>query len=95
MDVVPILYDGDPDWYGKLVNQEDGSFLWTCIPRHLEFIGKRKTAQQTDFAQVVRLAKYWAGEIKRETTRLPIQVIHDRNDPVSPVRRWNGFFRLS
>ena len=66
VDVVPILYDGDPDWYGKLVNQEDGSFLWTCIPRHLEFIDKRKKAQQTDFAQVVRLVKFWAGEIKRE-----------------------------
>ena len=34
--------------------------------RHLEFISKRKTAQQTDFAQVVRLVKFWAGEIKRE-----------------------------
>ena len=66
VDVVPILYDGDPDWYGQLVNQEDGSFLRTCIPRHLEFIGKRKAAQQTDFAQVVRLVKFWAGEIKRE-----------------------------
>ena len=66
VDVVPILYDDDPDWYGKLVNQDDGSFLWTCIPRHLEFIGRRKTAQQTDFAQVVRLVKFWAGEIKRE-----------------------------
>ena len=66
VDVVPILYDGDPDWYGELVNQEDGSFLRTCIPRHLEFIGKRKAAQQTDFAQVVRLVKFWAGEIKRE-----------------------------
>ncbi len=66
VDVVPVLYDDDPDWYGKLVNQEDGSFLWTCIPRHLEFIDKRKKAQQTDFAQVVRLVKFWAGEIKRE-----------------------------
>src|SRR3984957_7750753 len=25
VDVVPILYNGDPDWYGKLVSQEDGS----------------------------------------------------------------------
>lgn len=66
VDVVPILYDGDPDWYGKLVNQDDGSYMWTCIPRHLDFISKRKTAHKNDFAQVVRLAKFWAGEIKRE-----------------------------
>lgn len=66
VDVVPILYDGDPSWYGKLVSQEDGSFLATCVPRHLEFIRKRKDAHETDFAQVVRLVKFWAAKIKRE-----------------------------
>src|SRR5438105_8636232 len=29
VDVVPILYDGDLQWYGNLVSQEDGSFLKT------------------------------------------------------------------
>ena len=32
VDVVPILYNGDPDWYGDLVSQDDGSFLKTNIP---------------------------------------------------------------
>jgi len=32
VDVVPILYNGDPNWYGNLVSQDDGSFLETCIP---------------------------------------------------------------
>jgi hypothetical protein len=67
VDVVPILYDGDPNWYGRLVSQEDGSFLATCIPRHLEFIRKRKEAHETDFAQVVRLVKYWAARMKQES----------------------------
>lgn len=66
VDVVPVLYAGDPDWYGNLVSQDDGSFLETCIPRHLDFIRKRKAAQETDFAQVARLVKYWAQRIKRE-----------------------------
>ncbi|WP_454259045.1 CBASS oligonucleotide cyclase [Pseudoxanthomonas mexicana] len=66
VDVVPILYDGDPDWYGNLVSQDDGSFLRTSIPRHLEFAKKRKQAQQTHFAQVVRLVKYWAKRMKAE-----------------------------
>lgn len=66
VDVVPILYDGDPDWYGKLVSQEDGSLLATCIPRHLEFIRKRKAARENDFAQVARLIKFWAAKVKRE-----------------------------
>ncbi|MCM8597575.1 MAG: nucleotidyltransferase [Candidatus Accumulibacter sp.] len=66
VDVVPILYDGDPLWYGNLVSQEDGSFLKTSIPLHLEFIRKRKHAQEKDFAQVVRLIKFWARNAKGE-----------------------------
>ena len=65
VDVVPVLYDGDPQWYGNLVSQDDGSFLNTCIPRHLEFIGRRKTAE-SNFSQVVRLVKFWARRIKIE-----------------------------
>jgi tRNA nucleotidyltransferase (CCA-adding enzyme) len=66
VDVVPILYDGDPDWYGNLVSQDDGLLLKTCIPRHLEFISKRKKKQETDFSQVIRLAKYWVQYLKTE-----------------------------
>ena len=68
VDIVPILYDGDPDWHGNLVSQEDGSFLRTSIPRHLEFAKKRKAAQQTHFVQVVRLIKFWAKRQKAENT---------------------------
>lgn len=66
VDVVPILYDGDPQWYGNLVSQEDGSFLKTSIPLHLEFIRKRKQKQDVHFAQVVRLIKFWVQNIKRQ-----------------------------
>lgn len=66
VDVVPILYDGDPDWHGDLVSQDDGSFLRTSIPRHLAFTKKRKDAQPKHFAQAVRLAKFWARRMKQE-----------------------------
>ena len=66
IDVVPILYYGDANWYGNLVSQDDGSFLETCIPRHLEFIRSRKKKQETHFAQVIRLAKFWAKYMKAE-----------------------------
>jgi hypothetical protein len=66
VDVVPILYDGDPDWYGNVVSQDDGSFLKTNIPFHLEFIGKRKKAQETHFAQMARLVKFWTRKVKNE-----------------------------
>lgn len=66
VDIVPILYNGDPQWYGNLVSQDDGSLLETCIPRHLEFTRKRKQAQEVHFAQVARLAKFWVKNVKRE-----------------------------
>jgi tRNA nucleotidyltransferase (CCA-adding enzyme) len=66
VDVVPILYNGDPEWCGNLISQDDGSLLETCIPRHLEFIRKRKQAHQTDFAQIARLIKFWSSKMKRE-----------------------------
>lgn len=66
VDIVPILYSGDPQWYGDLVSQEDGSFLKTSIPLHLDFASKRKKAQQAHFAQAVRLVKFWARRLKNE-----------------------------
>ena len=66
VDIVPILYYDDPNWYGELVSQDDGSFLKTSIPLHLEFIKKRKDAHYQKFSQVIRLAKFWARKEKRE-----------------------------
>jgi tRNA nucleotidyltransferase (CCA-adding enzyme) len=66
VDVVPILYYGDPDWYGCVISQDDGSLLETCIPRHLEFIRSRKQKQETHYVQVIRLAKYWVRFMKVE-----------------------------
>jgi predicted nucleotidyltransferase len=66
VDIVPVLYAGKADWRGDLISQDDGSFLETSIPLHLEFARKRKRAQPTHFAQVVRLVKFWASRQKRE-----------------------------
>lgn len=66
VDVVPVLYYGDVNWYGCVISQEDGSLLETCIPRHLEFIRSRKQKQDIHFAQVIRLAKYWVRYSKTE-----------------------------
>jgi tRNA nucleotidyltransferase (CCA-adding enzyme) len=61
VDVVPILYDDDPDWRGYLVSQDSGEKLMTSVPMHLEFIRKRKNANDKHYAQVVRLVKFWSG----------------------------------
>ncbi len=66
VDIVPILYYGDKNWYGNLVSQDDGSFLKTSIPLHLDFIRKRKQEHYQHFSQVIRLVKFWARKEKRE-----------------------------
>lgn len=66
VDVVPILYNGDPEWRGNLVSQDDGSFLETSIPLHLDFTRKRKAVQEKHFAQTARLIKFWVRNVKRE-----------------------------
>jgi hypothetical protein len=54
---VPILYNGDPDWRGILISQDDGPFLETSVPRRLEFIRNRKKENDRDFARIARLIK--------------------------------------
>ena len=66
VDIVPILYSGDPQWRGDLISQDTGERLMTSVPLHLDFIRKRKKANPQHFAQVVRLIKFWAGLRKRE-----------------------------
>jgi hypothetical protein len=70
--VSPVHYAGDPDGRGHLYNRETGKPLLTSIPMHLEFIRKRKKAQPDDFAQVIRLVKWWVKQRKKsdETFRL-------------------------
>lgn len=66
VDVVPILYTGDPDWKGHLVAKDTGEKLLTSIPMHLEFIKRRKKANDVHYAQVVRLIKFWVKQRKQE-----------------------------
>jgi tRNA nucleotidyltransferase (CCA-adding enzyme) len=65
VDVSPVHYSGDPEGRGFLYNRETGKPLLTSIPLHLSFIRKRKKAQPDDFAQVVRLVKWWVKDRKK------------------------------
>ncbi len=62
VDVVPVLYEGDPDDRGYLIANGKGERLLTSVRRHLEFIRKRKNACKPHWAQVVRFVKWWARE---------------------------------
>jgi tRNA nucleotidyltransferase (CCA-adding enzyme) len=64
VDVVPVLYEGEPDDRGCLVAKDTGDRLETSVKLHLEFVRQRKKAHPQDFAQVVRLVKWWIREQK-------------------------------
>jgi tRNA nucleotidyltransferase (CCA-adding enzyme) len=64
VDVVPVRYKGDPDDRGYLFAFDGGDPVLTSIPLHLKFIRKRKDAQKTHFAQVIRLIKWWVRQQK-------------------------------
>lgn len=65
VDVVPVLYEGEDDDVGYLIAKDTGERVKTSVSQHLQFIRARKTAQPVDFAQVVRLVKWWIRQSKR------------------------------
>lgn len=66
VDIVPVIYTGEKDDYGYLIDKHTGERLRTSIPLHLKFIRRRKEANPEHFAQVVRLVKWWANLRKSE-----------------------------
>lgn len=61
VDVVPVLYERDPDDRGYLIAKDTGDRLLTSVRLHLDFIRARKAANG-DYAQVVRLLKWWVRQ---------------------------------
>ena len=59
VDVVPVLYEGDENDCGYLVRKRTGQRVLTSIPLHLRFIRERKSTYGPDFAQLIRLTKWW------------------------------------
>lgn len=70
VDVVPVLYDGEPDNLGCLIVKDTGARVTTSVSRHIDFIRARKGPSPSDFAQVVRLLKWWIGEQKERDPSL-------------------------
>lgn len=65
VDVVPVIYEGEADDVGYLISQNTGERIRTSVTQHLQFIRARKEHQPDDFAQVVRLCKWWVRQVKR------------------------------
>ncbi|MEE8190691.1 MAG: CBASS oligonucleotide cyclase, partial [Candidatus Scalindua sediminis] len=64
VDMVPVLYEGDANDMGHLVDKYTGDRTLTSIPLHLNFIRDRKKKYPNHYAQLVRLMKWWSKQQK-------------------------------
>jgi tRNA nucleotidyltransferase (CCA-adding enzyme) len=92
VDVVPIRYDGDPEWRGFLISQDTGELLMTSVPMHLGFIRSRKQRNDKHYAQIVRFLKFWANlqkqadsnfRLKSFMAELLVAYLADRGTPLN------------
>ncbi|MEU0955597.1 CBASS oligonucleotide cyclase [Streptomyces niveus] len=63
IDVVPVLYTGEPDDRGYLVTS-GGIKVLTSVTLHLRFIEKRKAEAGDGYRELIRLLKAWIRESK-------------------------------
>ncbi|MFE2347663.1 CBASS oligonucleotide cyclase [Kitasatospora cineracea] len=63
IDVVPVLYTGEPDDKGYLVTS-GGRQVLTSVTQHLQFMKKRKDAAGDGYRELIRLLKAWIRESK-------------------------------
>lgn len=66
VDVVPVLYEGDPNDIGYLVNKRTGDRMLTSISLHLQFIRDRKKRYGDQFTELIRLTKWWRRQAVAE-----------------------------
>lgn len=59
VDMVPVLYEGGAEDRGYLVRKQTGARVLTSITLHLRFLRDRKAKYGPDFAQLIRLTKWW------------------------------------
>jgi tRNA nucleotidyltransferase (CCA-adding enzyme) len=64
VDVAPVLWEGEADDVGYLIVPGSGQRVRTSVTQHLKFLRTRKDAAPFDFAQVVRLLKWWVRRRK-------------------------------
>lgn len=73
VDVVPVIYEGEPDDVGYLVAKHSGARLKTSVTQHLGFLRARKNGDaelghtaNRDLAQAIRLVKWWVRQQRQK-----------------------------
>lgn len=64
VDVVPVLYDGEPNDFGYLMPKDGSKPHLTSVTLHLDFVQRRKNACPDHWAQSIRFIKWWAKQHK-------------------------------
>ncbi len=59
VDIGPVLDEGGADARGYLVRKHTGDRVPTSITLHLRFIRARKSTYGSNFAELIRLTKWW------------------------------------
>ena len=104
VDVVPVLYEGEPNDVGYLVSKDDGTRLRTSVRQHLDLIRSRKKAYPKHLAQLIRFTKWWGrqqrkhdGEFKCKSFMLELLWVHltdgglELNDYAVALERFFAF----
>lgn len=69
IDVVPVLYTGEPDDRGYLVTS-GGVKVLTSVTLHLQFLKTRKDKAGDGYRELIRLLKAWIRESKQTDPEL-------------------------
>jgi tRNA nucleotidyltransferase (CCA-adding enzyme) len=67
VEIAPVFSLGDAEGRGYLWDRSTGEKVLTSIPRHLDFIRRRKDKQPEHYAQVIRLMKWWVRQREKDT----------------------------
>ena len=61
VDVVPVLWEGEANDVGYLIDKDSGDRIRTSVRQHLDFIRGRTSLHPVHLAQLIRFAKRWSG----------------------------------
>jgi hypothetical protein len=61
VEVVPVIPNGKPNDRGEVLNNDNGQWVETSIPLHLDFIQKRKDKYPL-YRDMVRMTKWWRNQ---------------------------------
>lgn len=73
VDVVPVLFEGEADDVGCLINKNTGDRMITSVTLHLRFIRDRKKKYGQDYAELIRLTKWWKRQVVNQDSQFKLK----------------------